>query len=152
MTPPVLDEGVAVSVVVCPGSKVVSGCALNPTVGMALTSSVVGVEAMGDGQVVVETKQRYRLLFMELVVVASESEKEVAPEISFQLVPPLVLSCHWKMAGGTLLTAIPKLAGVRSHTSAWRGERVIVAGACTVSVAAVELIPLPQVPVTTQRY
>jgi len=152
MVPPVLDEGVAVSVVVCPGSKEVSGCAFSPMVGRVLTCNVVGVEATGVVQVALETRQRYRLLFMALVVVASESEKEVAPAMSVQLLPPFVLSCHWNIAGGMLVAAIPKLAGAPAHTSASKGERVMVAGACTVSAAAAEVTLLPQVPVTTQRY
>ena len=44
MVPPVDAEGVAVSVVICPGNKVVNGAALKSTVGTALTVIVMADE------------------------------------------------------------------------------------------------------------
>lgn len=56
--PPVPLLGVAVSVVVCPGNKLVSGDAVNPTAGNCRTVRIAGAEVVNAAQPALPSWQR----------------------------------------------------------------------------------------------
>ena len=61
----------------------------------------------------------------------------VAPLMFVNVVPPLVLSCHWTVRGsGSALTAAVNVAVLPAVTVALAGGVMVCGANCTVSVAA----------------
>jgi hypothetical protein len=93
----------------------------------------------------------YWLLFIAAVTAFSVSEAVVAPLTSAQVVPPLVLTCHWKE------TPVPVAVTVNvvlapAHTVALIGCPVIVDGVATVNIAPVDVTEEGQLLLTITLY
>src|SRR5947207_1566752 len=88
---------------------------------------------------------------MPAVTLLSVKVVEVAPLTLFQVLPPLVLTCHCTVGAGLPLAAAVKVAVLPAWSEGRRGGVVIVGGGLTVSVAAL-VVALPTLLVKTASY